>query len=341
MLKISKGKQAAMNRLSTKEGFIAALAIDQRGALRKMMQTLGIEATEEQISTFKTIVSEELTPYASSILLDPEYGLPAAKARKKETGLLLAYEKTGYDTSAPGRLPDFLDTWSVLRLKEQGADAIKFLLYYDIDEDPKINHLKHIFIKHLGNECMAEDLPFYLELLSYDATNPDNGSKEFAKVKPRKVIEMMKEFSKPQYKVDVLKVEVPVTMDFVEGFAKEPTNIVYSRKEALAYFKDQSDSTQLPFIFLSAGVSATLFQETLFFAKEAGSTFNGVLCGRATWKNSVPPFVEKGDKETREWLQTEGKANIETLNKVVSQTAASWHNKVSLEPVGQKTNQIL
>ncbi|BDP81137.1 hypothetical protein EfmAA290_18130 [Enterococcus faecium] len=67
----------------------------------------------------------------------------------------------------------------------------------------------------------------------------------------------------------------------------------------------------MPFIFLSAGVSAELFQQTLVFAKESGSTFNGVLCGRATWKNGVQPFVESREKGACEWLQTQGRSNIE------------------------------
>ena len=328
MLQLTQGKKAAMDRLSTKEGFISALAIDQRGAMKKMMNALDMEATAQNIEEFKVLVSEELTAYSSSILLDPEYGLPAAKVRHPEAGLLLAYEKTGYDASTPGRMPDLLEDWSVLRLKEQGADAIKFLLYYDIDEDPAINHKKHVFIERLGSECLAEDLPFYLELLSYDATMTDNASAEFAKVKPRKVNEMMKEFSKPQYKVDVLKVEVPVNMNYVEGFGKG--QIVYTRAEALQFFKEQSDATPLPFIFLSAGVSAQLFQDTLVFAKEAGSTFNGVLCGRATWKDGVVPFAKEGEEQTRNWLLSQGRENIESLNRVVNETASSWHDKVEV-----------
>ncbi len=51
------------------------------------------EATSEDIIQFKQMVSQYLTPYASAILLDPEYGLPAAALREKECGLLLAYEK--------------------------------------------------------------------------------------------------------------------------------------------------------------------------------------------------------------------------------------------------------
>lgn len=329
MLKISKEKKAAMDRLSTKDGLIQALAIDQRGALRKMIGALGETATDQQISEFKALVSEELTPYASSILLDPEYGLPAVKVRAASAGLLLAYEKTGYDATTPGRLPDLLKEWSVLELKEQGADAIKFLLYYDVDEDAAINREKQIFIERLGSECLGEEMPFYLEVVSYDATISDATSPAYAKVRPRKVIEMMKEFSKPQYKVDVLKVEVPVNMNFVEGFAQG--EVLHTKAEALAFFKEQSEATHLPFIFLSGGVSAALFQETLKVAKEAGSTFNGVLCGRATWKNGVTPFVEADETATRNWLKESGKANIESLNEVVNQTASSWHDKVQVD----------
>lgn len=245
--------------------------------------------------------------------------------------MLLAYEKTGYDASTPGRLPDLLADWSALRIKEQGADAVKFLLYYDVDEAPEINHLKHVFIERLGSECLGEDIPFYLEVVSYAADISDATSPEYAKVKPHKVIEMMKEFSKPQYKVDVLKVEVPVNMNYTAGFAEDGVEAVYSREEALGYFKEQSDATHLPFIFLSAGVSAELFQQTLEFAAEAGSTFNGVLCGRATWKNGVQPFVENGEAAAQDWLESEGKANIESLNEVVNRTASSWHEKVIVE----------
>lgn len=316
---LTAGKTKAMKNLMSEDGIIAALAIDQRGALKKMMKALDFEPKAGDIERFKELVSEELTPYASSILLDPEYGLPASKVRAENSGLLIAYEKTGYDVTVPGRLPDLLSVWSAKRIKEQGADAVKFLLYYDVDEDKEINEQKHAFVERIGSECAAEEMPFYLELLSYDANNADNGSKEFAKVKPHKVIEMMKEFSKPRYQVDVLKVEVPVNMKYVEGFAEG--EVVYSKEEAAKYFKEQSEVTNLPFIFLSAGVSASLFQDTLRFAHEAGSTFNGVLCGRATWANGVKPFVTGDEKQVREWLQTQGRKNIEDLNEVLKVTA--------------------
>lgn len=323
---MNEEKITAMRRLSTKEGVISALAIDQRGALKKMIKALGQEPTKEQISEFKELVSAELTPYASAILLDPEYGLPAAKVRAKETGLLFAYEKTGYDATTPGRLPDLLADWSSLRLKEQQADAVKFLLYYDVDESPEINHLKHVFIERLGSECEGENRPFYLELVSYDAQISDSSSPEYAKVKPHKVIEMMKEFAHPKYKIDVLKVEVPVNMNYVEGYSTG--GFIHSKEEAAAFFKEQSDVTPLPFIFLSAGVSTELFQQTLLFSHESGSTFNGVLCGRATWKDGVKAYIENGKEGAIHWLRTQGRQNIESLNKVINKTASPWFDKV-------------
>lgn len=316
-------KTAAISQLSNEQGVISALAFDQRGALKRMMAKYQTgEPTVEQIEQLKVLVAEELTQYASSILLDPEYGLPATEARNKKCGLLLAYEKTGYDVNAKGRLPDCLVEWSAKRLKEQGADAVKFLLYYDVDDEEQINIQKQAYIERIGSECVAEDIPFFLEVLSYDDNIADNGSVEFAKVKPRKVNEAMKLFSEPRFNVDVLKVEVPVNMKYVEGFADG--EVVYTKEEAAQHFRDQEAETNLPYIYLSGGVSAELFQETLKFAHEAGAKFNGVLCGRATWAGAVQVYIEQGEAAAREWLRTTGFKNIDDLNKVLTKTATSW-----------------
>ena len=139
----------------------------------------------------------------------------------------------------------------------------------------------------------------------------------------------MKIFSEPRFNVDVLKVEVPVNMTYVEGFGEE---IIYSKQEASALFIEQSQATDLPFIFLSAGVSAEGFQETLHFAKNAGSSFNGVLCGRATWADCVAPFANQGRQgrqAAKKWLAEQGRNNIEELNEVLIKTASPWQNKIS------------
>lgn len=324
---LTKEKRQYLEKVSTGQGYISALAFDQRGALKKMMaQYQTQEPTVAQMEELKVLVSEELTPYASSILLDPEYGLPAAEARAKTAGLLLAYEKTGYDTNSTSRLPDCLVEWSVKRLKEQGAEALKFLLYYDVDGDAFVNLQKQAYIERIGSECTAEGLPFFLEILTYDEKIADNASLDFAKIKPRKVNEAMKVFSNHRFGVDVLKVEVPVNMNYVAGFNQG--EIAYSKEEAVQYFREQEASSHLPYIYLSAGVSSKLFQETLVFAKEAGAQFNGVLCGRATWAGVVPVYIKEGKEAARQWLQTTGKKQINELNAVIEKTATPWLNKI-------------
>ncbi|MGT2832417.1 tagatose-bisphosphate aldolase [Streptococcus halotolerans] len=326
-LTLTENKHKSMKRLS-KNGIISALAFDQRGALKRMMaKHQAEEPTVEQIEELKSLVSEELTPYASSILLDPEYGLPATKVRHKEAGLLLAYEKTGYDATTTSRLPDCLDVWSAKRIKEAGADAVKFLLYYDVDGDEAVNEQKQAYIERIGSECQAEDIPFYLEILTYDETISDNSSMAFAQVKPHKVNGAMAVFSEDRFGVDVLKVEVPVNMNFVEGFAKG--EVLYTKEEAAQAFRNQEEASHLPYIYLSAGVSAKLFQETLEFAAESGAKFNGVLCGRATWAGAVPVYITDGPDAAREWLRTEGLKNIDDLNKVLENTATSWEDKIN------------
>lgn len=329
MYMTTPSKYAALEKMSDKNGVIAALAIDQRGSLKKMLAAAANKpANEEDIVEFKKAISSELTPYASAILLDPEYGLPASKVRADGSGLLVSYEKTGYDATEPGRLPDLISIWSVRRLKEAGADSIKFLLYIDPDEDKEIIDQKEAFVERVGDECVAEDIPFFVELVTYDDSIGDVKSAEYAKVKPHKVIEAMKEFSKPQYHIDVLKVEVPINLDYVEGFNGD-NPVVYTKDEAIKYFKEQSDATNLPYIFLSAGVSAEAFRDELHLAKDADAKFNGVLCGRATWRGAIEPFAKDGEEAGKKWMNDQGKKNIEELNEVLAETATSWKEKVS------------
>lgn len=320
---ISMSKKEYMEKL-TKNGIINALALDQRGSLRKMMTAANPnkEFKDEDIERFKELVTSQLTNNVSAILLDPQFGLTAKDERMDNCGLLMAYEKTGYDTSEPGRMPDLIPEWSVYKLKEIGVEAIKFMLYYDVDEPIEINLRKQAFVERVGSECNDIGLPFFLELMSYDSKISDTKSKEYARIKPHKVNTMIAEFSKPKYKVDVLKVEVPVNFDYVEGFANEEDNVVLTQEEAKEFFKKQADlANGVPYIFLSGGVSAERFRDTLVFAKEAGSLFNGVLCGRATWADSVAIYAKEGEEACIEWLQSQGQKNIEELNEVLKASA--------------------
>lgn len=314
-MKITPGKLAGMKAVSNERGVIAAAAMDQRGSLQKALaKEKGSDVGDAMIEEFKSLVTEVLTPHASAILLDPEWGLPASKRRAKNAGLLLAYEKTGYDKTGPGRLPDLLDVWSVRRLKEAGADCLKILLYYTPFDPKTVNDRKHAWVERLGDECRANDLPFFLEFVGYEEGADEKGL-EFAKKKPEIVTKSMAEFTKDRYGVDVMKVEVPINMKFVEGAkAGGGGQAAYTRDQAKKLFLDAAKVATKPFIFLSAGVSNAEFTESLELATESGVRYSGVLCGRATWKDGIPVYAKEGAAAFRKWLETKGVENIKNVN---------------------------
>ncbi len=314
-MKMTPGKLAGMKAVSDARGVIAAAAMDQRGSLKKALaKDSGKDVTDAMMEEFKGLVTEVLTPHASASLLDPEWGIGPSKRRAKNAGLLMAYEKTGYDATTPGRLPDLLDVWSVRRLKEAGADCIKILLYYTPFDAKPVNDLKQAWVERIGDECRANDIPFFLEFVGYEEGADEKGL-EYAKRKPDVVTGAMAEFTKDRYGVDFMKVEIPINMKFVEGAAANKTGeVAYTREQAKQAFLSAAEVSTKPFIYLSAGVSNAEFTESLALAGESGVRYSGVLCGRATWKDGMPVYAKEGAGAFRRWLETKGVENIKNVN---------------------------
>jgi tagatose 1,6-diphosphate aldolase len=326
-----------MKALANERGVIAATAMDQRGNLQKALSTFrGVdvhEITPAMMSEFKVAVSRILTPYASAILLDPEFGLEAGGARAPNAGLLLAYELSGYDNTRPGRLPDLLPHVSVKRLVDWGADAVKILIYYSPFDDSSVNDFKYTFMERIGAECDTYEIPFFLEIVGYDPKGGDEKCLEYARHKPEIVKRSMEVFSRTEFRVDVLKVEVPINAEFVEGSTVYKGQKAYTREEARRHFREAAAMTARPFIYLSAGVSIAQFTESLAIASEAGADYSGVLCGRATWKDGIPVYAKHGLRALEEWLQREGVRNISAVNARL-ESACPWYTKLGISEAG-------
>jgi tagatose 1,6-diphosphate aldolase len=329
--KITRGKFTGLNACCDARGVIAALAVDHRGNLLQAIADARGEhgtASTEDMQIFKTTVTQVLTPHASAILLDPVYGLSALTHRAPDTGIMLAYEMSGYDSSTPGRLPDLLPQWSVRRLAEAGAQAIKILLFYNPFDDAGINAIKQAYIERIGAECAALDVPFFLEPLVYDETVGNERGLAFAHKRPHYITRTMEEFSRPRYGVDVLKVELPVNPAFVGGIRASTGNeVAYTRQEAIEHFRLSADATSKPLIYLSGGTTDAVFCEMLELAAEASVRFSGVLCGRATWQKGIAIYANDGVAALSQWLYEEGTQNILALNQVLQSTATPWWDR--------------
>jgi tagatose 1,6-diphosphate aldolase len=190
-------------------------------------------------------------------------------------------------------------------------------------------------VERIGAECRAHDIPLFLEFVGYDVHGEDEKGLAYARRKPEIVIRSMKEFSQERYGADVLKIEAPIQMHFVEGTQAYKGEKAYTRSEAMDYFREAASATHLPFVYLSAGVTSPVFIETLEFAVESGVDFNGVLCGRATWQGGVPVYVKDGAEAFENWLNTKGAENIQQVNRVL-QSASPWWDRVGVETLASK-----
>src|SRR5438552_13433408 len=114
----------------------------------------------EPLEKFKSIVVRVLSPHATAVLLEPEYGLQAASKRAPSSGLLMAYEVSGYDPAVPSRLPRLLEGWSVRRLVDAGAHCVKVLLYYALSDAPEIRDRERVWVEWVGAACAVGDVPF-------------------------------------------------------------------------------------------------------------------------------------------------------------------------------------
>lgn len=326
-------KRDRLRSLTTSNGVIAAVAMDQRRSLRKLIaQAASVpfeQIADAQLAEFKQAVTKALTPQASAILLDPEYGLEAAESRTSNCGLLLAYEADGYENPRPNRMLALMPEHSVRTLRHAGASGIKILLHYSPLEDQRASLEKRILIERIGAECAALHMPFFLEPVLWDPT-PANQKPmcdfEFAKAKPKLVVEMMREFSRDIYNVDVLKVEFPVAAAYVQGSKVHCGETAYTMDEALEWFRTADSVAGCPYIYLSAGVSTPIFFESLRMANESCAKYSGVLCGRATWQDGVSVYAREGVDALDRWLGSKGRANLETLNELIK-NATPWYER--------------
>jgi tagatose 1,6-diphosphate aldolase len=314
MREISGRKGQGLAKLVNGRGVIAAAAMDQRGVLRAAIAAArGVEpgaVPDDALTEFKTAVTRILTPHASAILLDPDFGLPAAAFRAPEAGLLLAYEADTFLNTQPHKVPNLIGGVTVRRLLKWGADGVKILVRYNPFDDPAINGAKQAVVERVGVECAQHGVPYFLEFTGY---GQNENTPEYARRKPEIVRASMEEFSKPHYYADVLKVEIPINVNLV-GQA-------YSRQEALDHFRAAAQSTRLPFIYLSAGVSHAAFLDSLDMAISAEAPFAGVLCGRATWQDGIPIYARQGAAALEDWLATAGVRNIQAINERLSRCA--------------------
>lgn len=266
---LTPGRWRGLLTTSTHSYIFTILAFDQRGSYRKMLPE---DAPYETAVATKQEVVATLSTYASAVLLDPQYGLSPALHMAGSSGLLLALEESGYTGDSTYRGIGFAEGWTIAKIKQMGASAVKLLAYYNPESGDLASEIEGV-IRSVAEDCHKYDLPLFLEPLSY-SLDPDikKDSAEFAEIRPRLVAETARRLSR--LNADVLKMEFPID-------AAHNSN----HDEWAAACQIVSENSAIPWVLLSAGVDYETFEHQARIACEAGAS--GFLAGRAIWKEAI------------------------------------------------------
>lgn len=299
---LTVGRWLGLKRTSTSNDVFTILAFDQRGTYRKMLPA---NATYEDAVNIKSEIVAALSEHSSAVLLDEEYGLRPALDMSRRSGLLVAYEKSGYSGDSTYRKIQFHTDWTVSKIKRMGASAVKLLAYYHPDSGSLADEIDEV-IRGVVKECHDHDLPLFLEPVSYSLeATVSKESAAFAATRPIVVRETARRLSHTG--ADVLKLEFPVDAAF-------DTNHENWRSACEAV----SEVSTVPWVLLSAGVDFETFADQTRFACRSGAS--GFLAGRAIWKEGVAmPAVER-----QSFIKDVAIRRLNTLSEIANKEARPW-----------------
>lgn len=302
---LSIGKYRGLQQCSTRRGTIAVMALDHRNNLRNALNPQNPQSvTDQELSAFKQQTVAALSPAATAVLLDPEFGAPqcvAAGSLPGHTGLVIAVEATGYTGDPTARQSQVLPGWSVAKAKRMGASAIKILAYYHPDA-PTAEEIGN-FVRQVASDCAIEDIPLFVEPLSYSL---DPSRKSLTPQERRRVvIETARRLVLPG--VDILKAEFPLDISAMPD-----------EKEWLQACSELSQACPVPWVLLSASVEYDTYLRQVAIACQAGAS--GVAAGRAVWKEAT----NLNGTDRLEFLNTTARQRMTRLTALCEALARPW-----------------
>ena len=293
-----------------KHNKVFGIAIDAGSGLKQAIKDARKAFYQENdLETFKKLIITSLGQYATTILIDSEFGPHLISRYPKQCSPMMAFEADVYHISDEDRITKLPDNIKVSDFSRLGYKVLKFFMYYAPNDNIEINEQKQKIIENIGKECVKNKISFLMEPLVYDPIKRP-GSLDYAYLKPQLVENATKTFSNPKFNINYLKVEVPVDLSFVEGFG-DP---IIKQKEAIKFFKDASIAASgIPLLYLSAGVSFEWFKASLNMAIKAEVDCSGFMCGRAIWSEAIKVFGEQGEEGLNSWLNTTGQNRLNEL----------------------------
>jgi sulfofructosephosphate aldolase len=252
-----------IDALRDSRGAFSMLAIDQRGSLRAMLsEAAGLGTVDDDaLVAFKVAVTKWVSPSASAMLIDRQYGAQAVSVAA--CPVILAADIL--TSSVPGGAVDQAaldDELTAEAIAEFGASALKMLVPWTPTSRDAAIDLSARFMdlcNEVGLPGVVEGVVRPLDIASWSDADRDDAlveaARDLATTKPH-----------------LYKAEVP---SYGLG---DPASIA-------AVSRRISDVLDCPWVVLSSGVSADRFPEAVAACRAGGA--EGFLAGRAIWMDAI------------------------------------------------------
>jgi tagatose 1,6-diphosphate aldolase len=320
--KLTAGKYLGFKRMADARGLFKMTAVDQRPPIKNPIAEYHktTKAPWKDVADFKRMLVEELQAQSSAMLLDPHYAIPRAMEIIDPTnGLIVTLEDSLFEEEPEGRISSQIDNWSVEKIKRMGGDAVKVLAWYRPDAGSSVNMRQQDFTKRIGEACAKYDIPFLFELLVYPLASDAHQTKDYVEMQGKKaddVLKSVEEFAKPEYGVDVFKLESPINAPDVPGVGAE------GGEEVQKIFDEMGRLAGRPWVMLSAGAGKADFRNVLTHAYAAGAS--GYLAGRAIWLDAFKNYPDWD--AIRTGLRKDSVPYMQDLNALTEEKATPWHS---------------
>ncbi len=319
-MELTPGKLWGLRRIADRAGRFKMTAVDQRPPIKNPIAAhYGMaHAPYDDVAGFKALLVETLQPASTAMLLDPHFAIPRAlDLYDPARGLIVTLEDSVFEDTPVGRKSSEIDAWSVEKIKRMGGDAVKVLTWDRPDAGPAVVQHQRDFTKRIGEACARFDIPFVLEMLVYPLAKDADQTRDYVEMTGKNsdhVLASVAEFAKPDYGVDLFKLESPVAADSVTAPGAEGSDKVQ------ALFDEMGRLAGRPWVMLSAGADKAAFRNILSHAYRAGAS--GYLAGRAIWLDAFKLFPDWDGM--RAALSKDSLSYMDSLNALTDAEATPW-----------------
>jgi len=286
---------SSLKDIARPSGGFAMLAVDQREAMRLMFQAAGaaVPVPDSALTDFKVMAAKILSPYASAVLVDRDFGLAQIlkdKAIAPTSSLIVSADEFLPGNGIPVDAVRIDDAVDPAQARKDGAKALKLLVLWRSDEDPAE---RLAMVNDFVRRCRSAGL---LSIIEPVVRPPRRG---WAFDREAAIVAAAKELGRTG--ADLYKAEMPMA-------GKGRTDVVLKACQQL------NEQIEMPWVILSSGVQADIFGRAVRLAMQAGAS--GFLAGRAVWASVI------GAEDTPTMLRDVSVPRLQRLGDIVDECMA-------------------